>query len=95
MNYDIHTLIISTIISSILGGGLGSYIMRLIMKNEAKEALKDDLVKIDDDIKRIEKHYVTCAVCDAKHDSVNTTLADMNRKLDILLETALKNRGNE
>lgn len=90
--YDLHTLILTSIISSLLGGGLGGYIMRLIMKSEAKEALKPDLEKIDADIARIEKNYVTCAVCQATHNSVNTTLADMNRKLDILLEAFLKNK---
>ena len=62
--YDLHTLIISTVISSLLGGGFGSYIMRLIMKNEAKEALKDDLQKIDSDIinEEIELFYSLCLI---------------------------------
>lgn len=88
--YDLHTLIVSSILSSLLGGGLGGYIMKLIMKNEAKEALKEDLKQINSDISRIEKDYVTCAVCQATHNSVNITLADMNRKLDLLLEAQIK-----
>lgn len=88
--YDLHTLIISTIISSLLGGGFGSYIMRLIMKNEAKEALKDDLQKIDSDIRHIENNYVTCSVCKATHNSTNQILEDMNKKIDMLLGVLIK-----
>lgn len=88
--YDLHTLIISSIISSLLGGSFGSYIMRLIMKNEAKEALKDDLEKIDADIRHIEKNYVTCSVCQATHSSTNKILEDMNNKIDMLLGVLIK-----
>lgn len=88
--YNLEALIITSIISSLVGGGLGGYIVKTIMKTEAKEALKSDLEKIDADIARIERNYVTCAVCQATHNSVNITLADMNRKLDILLEAFIK-----
>lgn len=88
--YNLHTLIISTVISSLLGGGFGSYIMRLIMKNEAKEALRDDLAKIDSDIRNIEKNYVTCSVCQATHSSTNKILEDMNNKIDMLLGVLIK-----
>lgn len=88
--YDLHTLIISSIISSLLGGSFGGYIMRLIMKNEAKEALKDDLEKIDADIRHIEKNYVTCSVCQATHSSTNKILEDMNNKIDMLLGVLIK-----
>ena len=90
MNYDLHTLIITTILSSLFGGGLGGYIVKLIMKNEAKEALKDDLQKIDSDIRHIEKNYVTCSVCQATHSSTNKILEDMNKKIDMLLEAQIK-----
>ena len=88
--YNLHTLIISTVISSLLGGGFGSYIMRLIMKNEAKEALRDDLAKIDSDIRNIEKNYVTCAVCQATHSSTNKILEDMNNKIDMIMGVLIK-----
>ena len=90
MGYDIHTLIISAIITSVLGGGIGAAIVRLFMRNEAKEALKDDLDKIDNDIKNIEQNYVTCAVCAATHNSLSSTLKDIGHKLDLLIENALK-----
>ena len=89
MNYDLHTIII-TLISSVTGGGLGSYIMRLIMKNEAKEALKPELQKIEQELQNIKGDYVTCQVCSSKHSSVDTILTDMNHKLDILIENAIK-----
>lgn len=60
------------------------------MKNEAKEALKDDLAKIDSDIRHIEKNYVTCSVCQATHNSTNAILTDMNNKIDMLLGALLK-----
>ena len=91
MGYDIHTLVVTTILSSLFGGGLGATIVRLLMRNEAKEALKDDLEKIDADIRHIEKNYVTCSVCNATHSSTNAILQDMNRKIDMLLEARLKN----
>lgn len=90
MGYDLHTLIITTILTSILGGGLGAFIVRLLMRNEAKEALKDDLDKIDNDIRNIEQNYVTCAVCAATHNSLSSTLKDIGHKLDLLIENALK-----
>ena len=89
MGYDIHTIII-TLISSVTGGGLGSYIMRLIMKNEAKEALKPELDEIENTLKTIQKDYVTCQICNSKHSSVDTLFSDINRKLDILIENAIK-----
>lgn len=87
--YDLHTIIL-TLISSVTGGGLGSYIMRLIMKNEAKEALKPELQKIEQELQDIKQDYVTCQVCSSKHSSVDTILTDMNHKLDILIENAIK-----
>lgn len=87
--YDLHTIIL-TLISSVTGGGLGSYIMRLIMKNEAKEALKPELQKIEKELQEIKDDYVTCQVCSSKHSSVDTILTDMNHKLDILIENAIK-----
>lgn len=89
MDYDIHTIII-ILISSVTGGGLGSYIMRLIMKNEAKEALKPELQKIENTLNDIQKDYVTCKECTSKHTSVDTLFSDINRKLDILIENAIK-----
>ena len=89
MNYDLHTIII-TLISSVTGGGFGSYIMRLIMKNEAKEALKPELQKIERELQDIKEDYVTCQVCNSKHSSVDTILTDMNHKLDLLIENAIK-----
>ena len=90
MGYDLHTLIITTIITSVLGGGIGATIVRLLMRNEAKEALKDDLGKINTDIENIEQKYVTCAVCSATHNSLSSTLKDIGHKLDLLIENALK-----
>lgn len=98
---DIHSIIVSTvltaIISSILGGGLGATIVRLLMRKEAQDALKEDLDKISDnfkkvneDIERIESDYVACRVCNATHSSLSQTLKDMSHKLDLLLENALK-----
>lgn len=89
MDYNIHTIII-TLISSVTGGGLGSYIMRLIMKNEAKEALKPELQKIERTLNDIQKDYDTCKECTSKHTSVDTLFSDINRKLDILIENAIK-----
>jgi hypothetical protein len=60
------------------------------MKNEAKEALKDDLQKIDSDIRQIENNYVTCSVCKATHNSTNQILEDMNKKIDMLLGVLIK-----
>jgi hypothetical protein len=74
----------------VTGGGFGSYIMRLIMKNEAKEALKPELQKIELELQSIKDGYVTCQVCNSKHNSVDTILTDMNHKLDILIENAIK-----
>ena len=87
--YDLHTIIV-TLISSVTGGGLGSYIMRLIMKNEATEALKPELEKIEKELQDIKEDYVPCQVCSSKHSSVDTILTDMNHKLDILIENAIK-----
>lgn len=88
--YDLHTLIVTTAISSLLGGGLGGYIMRLIMKDEAKKALAPDLKKIEHQLESIQDDYVTCKECRATHNSVNITLADISRKLDLLIENAIK-----
>ena len=90
MGYDLHTLIITTVISSLLGGGLGATIVRLFMRNEAKEALKDDLQKIDTDIRNIEKNYVTCSVCQATHNSTNKILEDMSSKIDMLIKVLIE-----
>lgn len=88
--YDLHTLIITSIVTALFGGGLGGYIVKAVLKNEARTAVEEDFKKVNADISRIEKDYVTCAVCQATHNSVNITLADMNRKLDLLLEAQIK-----
>lgn len=88
--YDLHTLIITSIVTALFGGGLGGYIVKAVLKNEARTAVEADFAKVNADISRIEKDYVTCAVCQATHNSVNITLADMNRKLDLLLEAQIK-----
>ena len=88
MNFDWQTILL-TLISSLTGGGLGSYIMRLIMKNEAKEALKPELEKIENTLSEIQKDYVTCKECTAKHTSTDKMLSDMNHKLDIVLEAII------
>lgn len=88
-DFDIHTIMLA-LVSSVTGGGLGSYIMRLIMKNEAKEALKPELQKIESELKSIRDGYVTCQVCNSKHSSIDTLFSDINHKLDILIENAIK-----
>lgn len=88
-DFNIETIILA-LVSSITGGGLGSYIMRLIMKNEAKEALKPELHKIETELKSIRDGYVTCQVCNSKHNSIDTMFSDINHKLDILIENAIK-----
>lgn len=60
------------------------------MKNEAKEALKPELQKIESTLNAIQKDYVTCQICNSKHTSVDTLFSDINRKLDILIENAIK-----
>ena len=60
------------------------------MKNEAKEALKPELDEIENTLKSIQKDYVTCKECTSKHISVDTLFTDINRKLDILIENAIK-----
>ena len=89
MSLEVHPIIMC-IISSVLGGGLGATIVRLLMRNEAKEALAPDLERIDKRIEDMEQEYVTCRECIANHNSVNTSLAELNRKVDIILETVLK-----
>ena len=88
ISYDLHEIIL-TLVSSVTGGGLGSYIMRTIMKNEAKEALKPELEKIENTLTAIQKDYVTCKECTAKHISTDKILEDMNHKLDIVMEAVL------
>ena len=89
--YDLHTIVI-TLVSSVMGGGFGSYIMRLIMKNEAKEALKPELQKIENTLSAIQKDYVTCKECTAKHLSTDKILEDMNHKLDIVIEAIISHK---
>lgn len=90
--YDIHTVVL-TLISSVTGGGLGSYIMRLIMKNEAKEALKPELQKIENTLITIQKDYVTCKECNVKHASTDKILEDITHKLDIVIEAILNKKN--
>lgn len=89
MNFEVHPIVMC-IISSFVGGGFGATIVRLLMRNEAKEALKPDLQKIDKRIDDIENEYVTCRECVANHNSVNNILNDLNRKIDMILEAILK-----
>ena len=89
MNFELHPIILC-IISSFLGGGLGATIVRLLMQNEAKKALAPDLDLLNKKIDNIEAEYVTCRECIANHNSVNNTLSELNRKLDLILEHILK-----
>ena len=89
MNFDLHPIIMC-ILSSFVGGGLGATIVRLLMQNEAKKALAPDLQKIEKELSLIKDDYVTCRECTANHNSVNNTLNEMSRKIDLILETILK-----
>ena len=96
MNLDINSHeMVMTLISSVTGGGLGSYIMRLIMKNEAKEALKPELQKIENTLQTFQQDYVTCKECTAKHTSTDRILEDMNHKLDIVMEAIFSFKKNK
>jgi hypothetical protein len=75
------------------GGGLGMIAVKLFIKNEAKEAVKEDIkeLKQEDDslhkrINWVEKEYVTCKYCNMQHQNLATTLSSMDRKLDILID---------
>lgn len=89
MNFEVHPIIMC-VISSFLGGGVGATVVRLFMQNEAKKALAPDIEAIKNKIKSVEDEYVTCRECTANHNSVNNTLAELNRKLDLILQTILK-----
>lgn len=80
----------SDVVVSFLGGsGLGYTAVRLFMKNEAREALKSDLLEIHNEIKDIKNNYVDCKVCLANHSAIDRTLANIEKKVDILLEKAI------
>ena len=89
MSFDVHPIIMC-IISSFVGGGLGATIVRLLMRNEAKEALKPDITRLDKRIDDVENEYVTCRECNANHKSVDSKLESMDKKMDIILETVMK-----
>lgn len=93
--YNTVQTIILTLISSVMGGGFGSYIMRLVMKNEAKEALKPELQKIENTLVAIQKDYVTCKECNVKHKSTDMILEDITHKLDIVLDAVLGFKKNK
>lgn len=89
MSFELHPILMC-IISSVLGGGLGATIVRLLMQDEAKKALAPDLANIEKKLSIIREEYVTCRECIANHNAVNNTLAEMSRKIDLILETILK-----
>ena len=91
------TDIISFLVSFFGGGGLGWIAVRLFMQKEAKEAVKEDLKKIETSIKELKKEvsdevkkmaddYVTCKYCNMRHENLNTLLKSMDDKLDVLIE---------
>ena len=79
------------------GGGLGFIAIKLFMRKEAKEAVKGDLIKIEESIKdlkaevteavsKMANDYVTCKFCNMQHENLNTLLKCMDDKLDVLIE---------
>lgn len=79
------------------GGGLGFLAIKLFMQKEAKEAVKEDLKKIEksieefkkdvsETIKKMTNDYVTCKYCNMQHENLNTLLKCMDDKLDVLIE---------
>lgn len=75
------------------GGGLGCLTVKLLIRNEAKEALKEDFRKIEKSIEEIKKdigkmtsEYVTCKYCNMQHENLNVLLKSMDDKLDVLIE---------
>lgn len=77
--------IISGLIGCFGGGGTGWAVAKTIIKNAAKEAVKDDIDTINKKIDRIEENYVTCKFCTMQHDNLTETLKSMDSKLDILI----------
>lgn len=89
--------VINFLVSFFGGGGLGFMAVRLFMQKEAKEAVKEDLKKIETSIKELKKEvsdavkkmtddYVTCKYCNMQHENLNTLLKCMDDKLDVLIE---------
>lgn len=79
------------------GGGLGFVAIKLFMQKEAKEAVKGDLIKIEESIKdlkaevteavgKMANDYVTCKFCNMQHENLNTLLKCMDDKLDVLID---------
>lgn len=74
------------------GGGLGILAVRLFIKNEAHDALKEDIaaLKAADEalhkrINFVENEYVTCKYCNMQHSNLTTVVNSIDRKLDILI----------
>lgn len=71
------------------GSGLGFLAIKLFIQKEAEKVLKPVLEKIEKDIEKIQDEYVTCKFCDATRESVQSTLFEINKKLDLLIEHAI------
>lgn len=82
------TDIITFLISFFGGGGIGYATVKMFMRTEAKEALKDEIEELKDDIKDIQEDYVTCKYCNMQHSNLDGMLKSINSKLDILINKA-------
>lgn len=85
--------IVVFLLSFFSGGGLGLLAVKLFIQQQAKAAVNEDIMKIENsleelrkDVKVALKNYVDCKFCNMQHENLNVLLKTMNNKLDIILE---------
>lgn len=71
------------------GGGFGVIAIKALMQKEAEKAVKPTLDEITKELKRIHENYVTCKFCDATRETMQSSLFEINKKLDLLIDHAI------
>jgi hypothetical protein len=77
---------LQTIGVSISGSAAVAFaIVKTLMRSEARTEMTPDIKELHERATKIEDEFVSCKFCDRQHDTLNTTLQSMDKKLDLLI----------
>lgn len=76
----------NTVLTSLLSALISSGILLFIGKAVIREALREDIKRIEDKISRVEQDYVTCAYCANQNEHTTGLFKSIDSKLEILIE---------
>lgn len=88
--------IVTYVVAILISSGIACLFVKYHIQHEAKAAMAEDVVSLNDKIHELEQRattiehdYVQCRFCDMQYKSMRTILESMDQKINILLNKQL------